>query len=82
MPGNNGNHRPKRPVGVDGGTLTEARIRVGLSLEEVAKRLGRHRSTVSRWERGEQVPTAEDILKMMALYKADFRVIANGGTEK
>lgn len=63
--------RPKRARGVDGVTLTSHRISAGFSLEDVATALKRNRSTVSRWERGLQIPSPEDILDMMALYKTD-----------
>jgi transcriptional regulator with XRE-family HTH domain len=68
-------HRPKRAISVDGEALTVARMKAELSLEDVAKRLNRNRSTVSRWEQGLQVPQAEDILKMLSLYQADSGII-------
>jgi transcriptional regulator with XRE-family HTH domain len=71
--------RPKRQVSVNGSTLTEARIFAGLSLGDVARRLGVCRSTISRWERNQQVPPPEAILKMLAMYKTDHAVIKVGG---
>lgn len=71
--------RPKREFTVDGQALTVARINAGMSLSDVAEKLRVNRATVSRWERNIQAPKAEDILRMMTLYRADFRVIAGGG---
>jgi transcriptional regulator with XRE-family HTH domain len=75
-------HRPRRPITVDGKTLTAARINAGMSMEEVAAELNCNKSTISRWERNKQAPRPEDILKMMTLYRADFRIIAGGNNAK
>jgi predicted transcriptional regulator len=71
--------RPKRQINVEGGSLTRARIGANLSLQNVADILKCNRSTISRWERGIQVPPPEAILKMLAMYKTDHAVIRVGG---
>jgi len=43
--------------------LREARIRLGLTQEEAARRLGVSVSTLSRWERGEHLPRSRPILE-------------------
>jgi predicted transcriptional regulator len=76
--GNNGNHRKKRAISIDGNILTNARMKAGYSLSDAANLLNCNASTLSRWERSLYVPPAEMIVKMMTLYKADYRVIAGG----
>jgi transcriptional regulator with XRE-family HTH domain len=44
---------------VSGDLLREARRRAGLSQAELARRTGKHRSAIGRWERGEALPSLE-----------------------
>lgn len=58
---------------VDGGLLTEARIEAGMSMEEVASRLGCAKCNLSRWERGMFQPEERFIPKLMLLFeRTDF----------
>lgn len=38
-------------------TIRSYRIKAGLSQRELAKRIGRNRTSVSAWERGQRLPT-------------------------
>lgn len=48
--------------------LFKARKRSGLSQEEVAKKLGVSRQTVSKWENGETLPGILQSKKLSSLY--------------
>jgi len=55
-------------IRINGSKLTQARINKGLSLDEVATKLGvKHRSTISRWEREEMVPRKKHIEKLVEI---------------
>ena len=65
--------RLERGFVVDGKKLTDARFAAGLSLDQVASKLGCNKGNISRWERGKIVPTSVFILKMVLLYgRFDF----------
>jgi transcriptional regulator with XRE-family HTH domain len=51
-----------------GARLRELRAAAGLTGEEVAARMGRAHSTLSRWENGELVPRVPDVFFMLDLY--------------
>lgn len=42
-------------------TFKEARIKAGLTQEEVAQKLGLNRSTIARWETGIGLPRADSL---------------------
>ena len=46
--------------------IREARLRAGLTQEELARRLGRPKSNVSRWERGAVTPSLETLTAVVA----------------
>ena len=46
----------------------EVREAAGLSVQEAADKLGVHRNTITRWESGERIPTAVDLLNLVHLY--------------
>jgi DNA-binding transcriptional regulator YiaG len=48
--------------------LTEARKKKNLTLVEVAREMGVHKSTISRWENGKVTPTDIDITRLAELY--------------
>ena len=50
---------------VDGAKLTAARLEAGLSMEEVAAKIGGNKSNLSRWERGIVHPSERAILKLV-----------------
>jgi transcriptional regulator with XRE-family HTH domain len=54
-----------------GARLRELRDGVGLTGEEVAKRMGRAHSTLSRWETGGLIPRVPDVYFMLDLYGVD-----------
>lgn len=65
----------RNKIAIDSAKLSDARVRAGLAMSEVAEALGCNKSQISRWERGEQVPSDERILKMITLYESkDFVV--------
>ena len=51
--------------------LRELRDEAGLTGEEVAKRMGRAHSTLSRWETGALIPRVPDVYFMLELYGVD-----------
>jgi transcriptional regulator with XRE-family HTH domain len=51
-----------------GSDLRTLRKDAGLSAEEVANRIGKHQSTVTRWERGEFDPTEADVATLLGLF--------------
>jgi transcriptional regulator with XRE-family HTH domain len=58
---------------VDGARLTAARIEAGLSMEDIAGKIGGNKSNLSRWERGIVHPSEHAILKLAVLLKrTDF----------
>jgi transcriptional regulator with XRE-family HTH domain len=48
-------------------TLREYRIEAGLTLVEMGRLLGRHFSTVHRWETGVVMPRADELARIEAL---------------
>ena len=46
----------------------EVRETAGLSVQDAAEALGVHRNTITRWESGERIPTAVDLLNLVHLY--------------
>lgn len=50
---------------VSGILLREARLRAGLSQAELAKRAGKARSAIGRWERGEVQPSFETLRELV-----------------
>jgi transcriptional regulator with XRE-family HTH domain len=62
--------RGKPGTKVDGAKLTEARLAAGLSLLDVARKLGDgcNKSSVSRWEQGLLNPSPERIEKLAKMY--------------
>ncbi|MGI9099763.1 MAG: helix-turn-helix domain-containing protein [Solirubrobacteraceae bacterium] len=54
-----------------GAQLRELRSRAGLTGEEVAKRMERAHSTLSRWETGGLIPRVPDVYFMLDLYGVD-----------
>ncbi len=61
-------HRTARAVEL-GFALKKARERAGLTQEKAAESLRRNRSHVSRFERGQLVPSPDDVAAMLDLYK-------------
>ena len=55
---------------VDGAKLTAARLEAGLSMEEVASKIGGNKSNLSRWERGLFNPSEHAILQLVVLLKS------------
>ena len=66
---------------VDGSTLSrvvsadlirEARLRAGLTQQELAQRSGRERSVIARWEQGGSAPSLETLLDLLAVCGFDL----------
>lgn len=49
-------------------TLAAARVNAGLSLQEVADKINKDRSTISNWERGKVEMRVKDFLTLCKLY--------------
>jgi transcriptional regulator with XRE-family HTH domain len=45
--------------------IREARLRAGLSQQELAERSGRDRSVIARWEQGAVAPSLESVLDVV-----------------
>ena len=52
--------------------LQQARIKAGVSQEEIAEELARDIRTIQRYEAGEQFPDWNELLKMKARYSCEF----------
>lgn len=53
---------------MDGATIASRRNALGLSQRALARDLGVHQSTVSRWERGQRRPCGQNLAKLMARF--------------
>ena len=58
-------------ITVDGEALSRVRVEAEMSLDDVAREVGCNRSSVSRWERGQRVPSGKIILSLLAIFKTD-----------
>jgi transcriptional regulator with XRE-family HTH domain len=45
--------------------LREARLRAGLTQEELGRRVGRHQSAIARWESGRSRPSLETLRELI-----------------
>ena len=52
--------------------LQQARIKAGVSQEEIAEELARDIRTIQRYEAGEQFPDWNELLKMRSCYSCEF----------
>ena len=50
---------------VSGDLLREARLRAGLTQDELARRVGTARSQISRYERGDVLPSLETLRRLV-----------------
>jgi hypothetical protein len=48
-----------------GDLIREARLRAGLSQQELAVRSGRERSVIARWEQGAVAPSVETLIEVV-----------------
>lgn len=53
-------------------TLKSLRQQKGLSIMEVAEKVGVHRQTVYQWERGETLPTLGKLVLLESVYGDDL----------
>ena len=54
---------------VDGQKLTSYRLEAGMSIDEVARKVGCNKGNVSRWEQSKSIPTYCFIIQLILLYK-------------
>ena len=52
--------------------LTEYRVKARLRQKEAAERIGVQQATVSSWETGHKMPTAENLFKCAEVYGVSF----------
>ena len=57
-------HRRRAPAGSVGAAIRAARVDVSISQREVARRIARTPSMVSRWESGDREPTVFDLVSI------------------
>jgi transcriptional regulator with XRE-family HTH domain len=50
---------------ISGDLMREARLRAGLSQSELGRRLGKHPTVISRWERGVVLPSLETLREVV-----------------
>ncbi|MCZ6745806.1 MAG: helix-turn-helix transcriptional regulator [Acidobacteria bacterium] len=62
-------------------TLRQLRRQAGLSLKDVAARLGVHFTTVSAWERGRSEPSLERLRELARLYGVEMAALLAGSPE-
>ena len=69
---------------VSGILLREARLRAGLSQAELAKRAGKARSAIGRWERGEVQPSFETLRELVRACGLDigYRLIRHDDSDR
>lgn len=63
-----------------GNRLTELRKSMGLTQMEVAQKLGINRSSLTRYENGERIPKANELVELSQLYKVTVDYILLGVT--
>lgn len=61
-----------------GNRLTELRKSMGLTQMEVAQKLGINRSSLTRYENGERIPKANELVELSQLYKVTVDYILLG----
>ena len=64
------------------GNMKAERARSGLSIEEVAHRIGVNRNSVFRWESGEVEPTAANLEKLVELYGCTVEYLLEQTTDR
>jgi transcriptional regulator with XRE-family HTH domain len=52
-------------TGFGGPLIREARLRAGLTQQELAERTGRERSVIARWEQGAVAPSIDNLLAVV-----------------
>lgn len=61
-----------------GERLKQARLQIGFSQEEVARRIETHRTTISKYEKNECEPSLKVLMKLIEIYCADANYILFG----
>lgn len=56
-------------------SLRAARINAGVTIDDAAKAVGKHRNTILRWESGKTEIPAKDFRKLCDLYQAPMSYI-------
>lgn len=64
------------------GNMKAERARFGLTIEDVAKKVGVNRNSVFRWESGEVEPTAENLEKLARLYDCTVEYLLEQTTDR
>lgn len=61
-----------------GERLRKARLKMGYSQEEVARRIDTHRTTIEKYENGECEPSIKVLAKLIEIYCTDANYILYG----
>lgn len=61
-----------------GERLKEARLKMGFSQEDVARRIDTHRTTIGKYEKNECDPSINILMKLIEIYSADANYILFG----
>ena len=54
--------------------ILEARLSMGLSQKELARRMKTHQPAIARWENGSQLPSIESLMKIAFISKRDLKI--------
>ena len=62
--------------------MKEARKRAGMSQEELAKKLGRHQTCISAYEKGKWCPTAKYLLRLSKILDCPMEELLEGNEDE
>lgn len=65
---------------MDGKIIRDARERMGITQEDLAKAIGVQKSTVSLWESGQRSPLGDNLTKLASFLKIETKIL--GGYEE
>lgn len=65
---------------MDGKIIKDAREKMGITQEDLAKAIGVQKSTVSLWESGQRSPLGDNLAKLASFLKIEAKIL--GGYEE
>ena len=70
----NGRNQPRTRTG---NSLADRRVKLGLTQEEAARRIGVHRVLLAKWEGGKNKPSADNLVKLAKTYGTTIDELLN-----